>query len=133
MDRRTMTSLGLGVMLAACATGALHRSSVDSPAVVEALGPGVTGSVVRGIVRDSQSGEALEGALVILQCDCLAGQREVQTDANGVYNFRRLPAGEYTVQVLYGQAIVNRSHALAPATGVRLDFRLRADQKFIVT
>lgn len=62
--------------------------------------------VISGVVTHSKTGAPLPGALVILQCSCLRGTRETQTDAKGFYAFRGLPAGTYTVQVLMGHADV---------------------------
>lgn len=64
--------------------------------------------VISGQVKNSKTGEPVENALVILQCTCLTGPREAQTNADGVYAFRGLPAGVYTVQVLAGQADVSK-------------------------
>lgn len=64
--------------------------------------------VISGVVTHSKTEEPLPGALVILQCSCLRSSRETQTNAEGFYAFRGLPAGTYTVQVLAGQADVSK-------------------------
>jgi Carboxypeptidase regulatory-like domain len=74
--------------------------------------------VIAGQVKHSKTGEPVANALVILQCTCLAGAREAQTDADGNYAFRGLPAGVYTVQVLAGQADVTKVVELPPARPV---------------
>lgn len=74
--------------------------------------------VIAGQVKNSKTGEPVENALVILQCTCLTGAREAQTNANGLYAFRGLPAGVYTVQVLAGQADVSKVIELPAAPPV---------------
>lgn len=66
-----------------------------------------------GVVRNTDQ-EPVEGALVVAQCTCLAAMREIVTNERGVYVFRDLPPGEYTVQVLYGRADVSRVVRLGP-------------------
>lgn len=131
MDRRTIVSLGLGVLSVACAVGAFEPA--PSRLVVEPLADANGRSEVLGIVRDTETGEASEGALVILQCSCLQGVREVVADAGGVYRFRDLPPGKYTVQVLFRQANVNRSFDLGPGLRARVNFRLDGSVAVIIT
>jgi hypothetical protein len=77
--------------------------------------------VIAGQVVHSETQEPLPGALVILQCACLQGSRETQTNEDGMYAFRGLPAGTYTVQVLVGQADVSKVITMSPSetTGER--------------
>jgi hypothetical protein len=55
------------------------------------------------------------------------------TNADGIYSFRDLPPGKYSVQVLFGQANVNRSFELAMRVRARADFRVAPEDKFIIT
>ncbi|MCA9698210.1 MAG: carboxypeptidase regulatory-like domain-containing protein, partial [Myxococcales bacterium] len=55
--------------------------------------------IIAGVVRD-QSGTPLEGALVVLMSTALPQSFERMTSARGVYVFRDLPPGNYTIQVL---------------------------------
>jgi protocatechuate 3,4-dioxygenase beta subunit len=71
--------------------------------------------VISGHVKHAKTGEPIEDALVILQCSCLRGRRETVTNTNGVYAFKGLPAGTYTVQVLAGQADVSKVVVLPPS------------------
>jgi hypothetical protein len=61
---------------------------------------------IYGAVRHAKTGEPLANALVVLQCTCIEGMRETQTNDAGVYRFRGLPSGVYTVQILVGGADV---------------------------
>lgn len=132
MNRRAWISVGLGIFSIACASGALAPG--ESPVfTVEPLPDGGDRSVVGGFVRDGNTGRLIEGALVIVQCSCLAGQREMQTNADGLYSFRDLPPGKYTVQVLFGQANVNRSFDVAAGVRVRADFHVDPRNKFVIT
>jgi len=117
--------------IALCLTGltlALTAAPVRaaaSPAASPVVG-------IQGVVRQQQTGEPIAGALVIVQCSCLQGPVEATTDASGLYNLRNLPPGNYTVQVLAGQAMF--TEALAAAAGVaRLDFTVDAASGRIVT
>jgi protocatechuate 3,4-dioxygenase beta subunit len=84
----------------------MHAWLVASTLLLAApAAPGHHG-VISGVVTHSKTGEPLPGALVILQCSCLRGSRETQTNEEGFYAFRGLPAGTYTVQVLMGNADV---------------------------
>jgi hypothetical protein len=67
-----------------------------------------TGHALQGIVRHARTREPLPNALVILQCTCLTGMREQITNEHGLYRFRDLPRGTYTVQVLAGEANVSK-------------------------
>jgi len=71
--------------------------------------------VISGQVRHSKTREPIEDALVILQCTCLRGARETVTNEDGLYAFRGLPAGVYTVQVLAGEADVSKVIELPPS------------------
>jgi hypothetical protein len=131
MDRRTIVSLSLGVLSVACAVGAFEPA--PSRLVVAPLADADGRSEVLGLVRDTKTGETSEGALVILQCSCLQGTREAVADAGGVYRFRNLPPGKYTVQVLFRQANVSRSFDLKPGMRARVDFRLDVNMEVIIT
>ena len=65
-------------------------------------------AVINGVVKNALSGEAIEGAYVILSCNCLGEPVERVTNARGIYAFTGLPSGVYTVTTLYGQAVVNK-------------------------
>ncbi|MFY0533215.1 carboxypeptidase regulatory-like domain-containing protein [Nannocystis pusilla] len=132
MDRRSVVAVVLGGVSVACATGVLERGPNHPPAVVELLGPGDSSQLV-GVVRDRTTGHAVPAALVIIQCTCLAGAREMVSNDGGAFGFRDLPPGKYTVQVLFGYANVNRTIELAPATRMRTDFRIDPDERFTIT
>lgn len=86
--------------------------------------------VVSGVVRNSKTNEALPNALVILQCSCLSGARETQTNARGLYAFRDLPPGTYTIQVLAGQADVSKVTTLPGGSKFRANFSLNPKSEF---
>ena len=65
-------------------------------------------AVINGVVKNALTGEALEGAYVILSCSCLADTVERVTNTRGIYAFTDLPAGVYTVTTLHGKAVVNK-------------------------
>lgn len=124
MDRRTIVSGTLGLALVACAAGAIESGS-EAPIVVhEPVPEGATGSQIVGLVVDKESGDALEGALVVIQCSCLQGTRETQSTADGLYAFRDLPPGDYTVQAYHGKGDVSQNLTLGEKQRVRLRFRI---------
>jgi hypothetical protein len=133
MDRRTIPSLALGLLAVACATGAFDKPAQDPTRHTEALPEGSARAVIQGVVKDRETGDPLQGALVVLQCECLAGSREAETNVNGLYKFGDLPSGEYTAQVLYGQADQSTVVPLKTGTRVRVDFRLNPRREFIRT
>ena len=104
------------------------------PAAVIAMAPNYAQAAsdvaISGVVTDTKTGEKISGALVILQCSCLQGQREMQTNADGVYAFRNLPQGKYTVQVLFGQANMNKSMDVPAGAKYRANFAIDPNNKF---
>jgi hypothetical protein len=133
MARRTLVALVIGALSVACAAGAFDTSVVQYPLTVEPNPDATDQSVIQGFVLDQNTGERVPDALVILQCSCLQGPRETQAGPDGLYRFRHLPPGKYTVQVLFGEANLSRSLDLTPGTRVRADFRLDSSKRFVIT
>ena len=77
-----------------------------------------------GVLHDYKTGRPIRGALVIAQCDCLAGPYEVLTNAEGRYVYRGLPAGKYTVQVLRDQVNVSRMMDIPAGAKVRMNYQV---------
>ncbi len=107
---------------------------VTIPAAVVAMAPNFAQAAsdvtISGVVTDAKSGEKIKDALVILQCSCLQGQREMTTNADGLYTFRNLPQGKYTIQVLVGQANVNKSVDVPAGAKFRANFQVDPNNKF---
>lgn len=133
MERRSVVAVVLGVVSVACATGVLEPVSGDSTVLVEPLGEEGERARIAGVVRHSNTRHALGGALVIIQCTCLEGAREAVTDAGGVYAFRNVPPGRYTVQVLHRDANVNKTIELPAGARLRVNFSVDPDRRFIIT
>jgi Carboxypeptidase regulatory-like domain len=74
---------------------------------------------IAGQVISAKTGGPIEGALVVVECTCLDGDRETFTDANGRYRFRALPAGAYMVTVLHAHDIVAKTLSLGPRAARR--------------
>jgi len=106
------------------------------PPAVAAMAPNLalaaSDVTISGVVTDVKSGQKISGALVIVQCTCLQGAREVLTNADGLYTFRNLPQGKYTVQVLYQDANVNKSMDVPPGAKMRANFQIDPKLKFRV-
>ncbi len=86
--------------------------------------------VINGIVKDAGTKEKIAGALVVLQCACLASLRETQTNADGVYQFRGLPPGTYTIQVLFGNADIRKQATLPQGAKFRANFSISPETEF---
>ncbi len=71
-------------------------------------------ATISGRVVNQRTKEPIAKALVILQCTCLRGARETMTNEDGLYAFKGLPAGTYTIQVLAGTADVSKVVTLPP-------------------
>lgn len=133
MDRRTIVSGTLGLALVACAAGVIE-SGTEAPGVVhEPLPEGATGSQIVGFVADKDSGDAVAGAMVVIQCSCLQGWRETQSNADGVYAFRDLPPGDYTVQAFHGKGDAIQALTLGAGQRARLRFRITPKPTRILT
>jgi len=85
---------------------------------------------ISGVVTNADTGERMPEALVILQCNCLPSARETTTNANGLYAFRGLPTGTFTIQVLAGQADVSKVTTLPGGAKFRANFKLDPDNEF---
>lgn len=109
--------LALVLGTTACSAAAPKQPTVAPPAppVVE------TGSIA-GVVADI-SQEPLPNALVILQTTG-APTRETTTNAAGQFVIPQVPAGTYTVQVLYGENDVSKVVVHDGTTPFRLRFSI---------
>lgn len=62
---------------------------------------GVTKGRIEGVVRDVQTDAPVEGAKLVLHCDCLPAPRELATATDGAYAFTGLPAGSFKLDVTF--------------------------------
>ncbi len=85
---------------------------------------------INGVVTNAKTREKLKGALVVLQCTCLQGSRETTTNDSGLYAFKELPPGTYTIQVLVGQADVSKVATLPRAAKFRANFSVDPANEF---
>ena len=122
---RSVLWVGLGVLSAACAVGALGGGPPQ--ATIEGTEATEGATTIAGGVFDSQSREPIESALLLLQCDCLEDARETETNADGLFAFRELPPGTYTVQVLHRNANAVQAVPLGAEETVRLRFVLSSE------
>lgn len=79
---------------------------------------------IAGAVTDRVAKKKVPGAIVVLQCTCLEARQETTTDDRGMYVFRDLPVGVYTVQVLYGKADVSKTTTLQNGAKLRANFAI---------
>lgn len=82
---------------------------------------------ISGSVRHMETDVPLGNALVVLQANVLEGERELMTDEYGRYRFEGLAPGTYTVQVLVGQANVNKVVTLPEHASFRANFAIDPD------
>ena len=117
-------SIALATAILATVVGG-SLTTIPAPAMAATL----TGTI-SGVVTHSKTKERVADALVILQCSCLQGTRETQTNSNGLYAFRDLPPGTYTIQVLSGQADVSKVTTLPLGSKFRANFSIDPDNEF---
>jgi hypothetical protein len=112
--------LSLGIGIPAAGTLLLAPQRADAAE---------TGTI-SGVVTNAKTGDRLAGALVVLQCTCLQGQREATTNDNGLYAFANLPPGTYTIQVLSGEADVSKVATLPRNAKFRANFKVDPQNEF---
>jgi outer membrane receptor protein involved in Fe transport len=71
-----------------------------------------TTGAVRGLVKDSASGETVIGATVVASGPALQGTQATITDESGQYFVANLPPGVYQVVVYYADAQFSRTNVL---------------------
>lgn len=79
---------------------------------------------IQGAVHQPTTGARIAGARVILECSCIPNLRETRTDARGLYSFGDLPAGSYSVQVIFQNIDVSQSMALPLGVQAIMHFAL---------
>ncbi len=89
---------------------------------------GLNEAILIGVVRDASTGEAVEGAVVVVQGEKLQGERTQTTNISGLYRIPNLPAGkDYTITVLhksYGAGQRRSGLTLRAASTFRVDVSL---------
>jgi hypothetical protein len=107
-------------------------AAVVAPALAPALAHAAEPTALQGIIRDKDSKKGLPGALVVIQCTCMQGERSTTTGESGTYTFTDLPPGLYNVQVLVGAANQSKVLTLKPGPQ-RVDFVVDPANKFTDT
>lgn len=131
VQRRTAISIAVGALCVACAAGALTSTPAEPTTVeVEALPEGEA-SLVVGSVVSHEDGKPSANAIVVLQCECLQGPRETQTNADGLFAFRDLPPGEYTAQALLGAGEASRRFEVRRASKVMVKFSVSTEAQVV--
>jgi len=96
-------------------------------AIVSTAEAGPSDAVLVGKVRDSSTGEAIEGAVVVVTGEKLQGERTMTTNASGLYRIQDLPPGPYEVTVLhkdFGAGNKRSGLQLRAGTVIRVDVSL---------
>lgn len=112
----------------ACAAGCAFGPTKAPPPLPSAVSIESGTSSISGRVSHQETKEPLSHALMLLHSSDLAVPLEAWTDDNGLYAFRGLPAGTYTVQVLYGQADRSKMTALPPNAKFHAHFKFDPDR-----
>jgi hypothetical protein len=135
---RPRTKLGLAaglvvIALASCATPdslGTEAPIIEEAPLVELIDDGSdldgSGSVIAGAVH-SMEGFPLANALVVLQSAALEAPQERMTNEHGIYKFKHLPPGNYTIQVLYNKANVSKVTTLPENVRFRANFKIDPD------
>lgn len=125
---RTKLGLAAGLIvmaLAGCATPG--TDTVLSPDAIEIGLPDV-GASISGEVR-GPDGVPLANAYVIVQSTALVEQRERLTNERGAFGFDDLPPGNYTIQVLAGNADVSKIVELPKDARYRANFSVNPEEE----
>ena len=89
---------------------------------------GQNDAILIGVVRDANTGEAIEGAVVVVQGEKLQGERTQTTNISGLYRIPNLPPGQnYQVTVLhpgYGNGQRRSGLTFRAASTFRVDVSL---------
>ena len=123
----------LSMLLAGCAAPQASKTALPFAAYEE---PSLTcdaseRGAISGAVRHRDTDVALGNALVVIQSSALGGERELMTDEYGRYRFEGLPPGTYTVQVLVGQADVNKIVTLPEHASYQANFAIDPDAELV--
>jgi hypothetical protein len=129
---RTKLGIAAGVMvmaLAGCATPAVSEPPRE-PSFIEP-GPVGSGGVISGIVSD-RSGAPVANAVVILMSSALTHELELLTNDRGIYSFKDLPPGHYTIQVFAGKANVSKIVTMPQDARFRAHFAVDTAQDMLL-
>jgi hypothetical protein len=89
---------------------------------------GQNDAILIGVIRDASTGEAVEGAVVVVTGEKLQGERTQTTNISGLYRIPNLPPGQnYTITVLhsaYGNGQRRSGMTLRAASTFRVDISL---------
>lgn len=113
----------LAVILLALASVAVPPATVQAAAVA-------SDGTINGVVTHEKTKAKIPNAVVILECTCLQGTRETTTNANGLYAFRDLPPGDYTITILSGQAKSTKRVELPRGAKFRANFSVDPKKDF---
>ncbi len=94
--------------------------------VAPAAAQDATTGAIRGVVRDSATGEPLAGATLVATSAALTGEQAVITDDAGAYVFTGLPPGTYELTVYYSDVTLKRG-AVEVAAGATATVHLKID------
>ncbi|MGB1274158.1 MAG: carboxypeptidase regulatory-like domain-containing protein, partial [Nannocystaceae bacterium] len=101
-------------------------AALTVPDIAQAASDGA----IKGVVTNPKNKEKVGDALVVLQCSCLQGTRETRTSKDGLYSFKNLPPGNFTIQVLTGQADVTKIVNLPRGASFRANFSIDPSNEF---
>lgn len=96
-------------------------------AFVSTAEAGPSDAVLVGQVRDTATGEGVEGAVVVVTGEKIQGERTMTTNASGLYRIQNLPPGDYEVTVIhkdYGAGNKRTGLNLRAGTTIRVDVPL---------
>lgn len=115
----SVTALAV-LLFAACQRAHQEPSVPEPPRIVD---PDALSAVV-GIVRDQSTQQGIANARVVLTCACRAEPIELRTDERGLYAFRELPRGIYTMRVTYQKSDVTKTFELSAGDRLHSSFRI---------
>jgi hypothetical protein len=114
-----MRGLALSLVLVACG-----MDGATQPATIVPEPPPFARGGIMGVVDDGRSAKPLPNAIVILEGGTPSLRRETTTTSAGRFHLVDVPAGTYSLQVLYGESEVNRIVVHDGDTRMRADFTI---------
>lgn len=117
----------LGLVMT-CAAGCAFAPGKTPPPTPSAVSILSGTSSISGRVSHQETKEPLSHALMLLHSRDLPVPLEAWTDDNGLYAFRGLPAGTYTVQVLYAGADQSKMATLPADAKFHAHFKFDPDR-----
>ncbi|MEM6994776.1 MAG: TonB-dependent receptor [Myxococcota bacterium] len=127
-NRRIASTASILAVLTFLGAPLLENEAVAAPATTK----GASSGLLKGVIRD-KSGKGIPGANVVLDCTCLQDVRITSTNGSGLYRFKNLPVGLYTIQAVSGQKRTVEHIELTRGANEQLDIKVDGARENVTT